>query len=72
VEKREAGIRRGKNRLRDLKDGWSNLVKEGSMLAEGEKKGGKTIELLIIALLKRNRTGILSTKTKKESAESSS
>lgn len=40
MEKREAAIRR-KKRLRDLKGDWSNLVKEGSILAEGEKKRKK-------------------------------
>lgn len=65
MEKREAATRRGKKRLRDLKGDWSNLVKEGSILAEREKRGGRSTELFRVTLLKRNRTGELSTKTKK-------
>lgn len=64
MEKREAAIRR-KKRLRDLKGDWSNLVKEGSILAEGEEKGRRNTELFRIIFLKRNRTWKLSTTTKK-------
>lgn len=71
VEKREAAIRMGKKRLRDLKGDWTNLVKEGTISAEGEKKGGRSTELFRITLLKRNRTGKLSTKPKQISTESS-